>query len=182
MATQYLVQLALSGSLSARVLRSTADGTSQVVLDQEGRSAYTFTANRGTGLSLAMNAISLAAAATSADIDLTAMVDAETGLTIAFANIVAVILVCDNNDGTAQLVGSKGAANGWDAIATGWTLLASGLNSVGGGLPAMQLNNAAGLATWKWTVDGTHKTIKIVANTPQTATTVTGRLIVVGYQ
>jgi hypothetical protein len=135
--------------------------------------------NVGDGMRVAYQNISMAVATTGSDVDLTAFVDQLSGDTLNFSFIHLIMIVNDTSDVTALLSLSDGATNGWTAPGASWFREAYGLDADGGFLPGYAYNPNTH-TSFDWATSGSNKTIQIVSNTPTTATTLTGRLIVIG--
>lgn len=172
--------LALQVGLGLDVVSTTASSNQPIPLSDDGQFSAAFGANRGALMKAGAQNISMAAGATGSDVDLTAFVCAETSATLNFSYVVAVILLNSTEDVSALLTLDAGGTNGWTGPGSGWFLKAYGRNTQGGGVPAYLCNPNTTVAN-RWATSGSLKTVNLVANTPDVATTLTGRLIVIGY-
>lgn len=175
-----LSNLLLGVNLTLTTKGTAADSASQIMLADDGAAAAFFRANLNATLKAGFQDVSMAAGATGSDVDLTAFADSAADQTLNFAYVVAVILINTTQDVSALMTLDAGGTNGWTGPGSGWFLKAFGRNSQGGGLPVYVFNPNTTVAN-RWATSGSLKTINLVANSPDVATTLTGRLIVIGY-
>jgi hypothetical protein len=108
-------------------------------------------------------------------------VDQLSGDTIAFAKIAAIIVTNNTQDPTALLWADAGGTNGWVAPYSGWRAFCYGLDAKGGNVPCPVVNMNTN-TSFDWDVsNGATDSINLNSNTPATATTLTGRLIIIGW-
>ena len=99
----------------------------------------------------------------------------------AFAKIAAIIVTNSTEDPTALLWADTGATNGWVAPYSGWRAFCYGLDAKGGNFPCPVVNMNTN-TSFDWdVVASTTDSINLNSNTPATATTLTGRLIIIGW-
>ena len=162
-------------------LPNSSDGAVPIPLDVQGRKFAKYIANFGTGLQVAVKSVSLGPGVTDSDQDLNSIADIVSGTNIGFSKIVAIIVVNTTEDPTALLYADAGATNGWTVPYSGWRCSAFGLNSKGESVPGIIFNHNTN-SSFQWPVtNGATDTINMNTNTPATATTITGRLIIIGY-
>lgn len=160
---------------------NSADGVTRVDLSDDGRTFGQVTINVGQGMTVAYQNISMAVNTTASDLQLDAFVDQLSGDTIPFAKIVAIIVVNSTDDPTALLWADAGATNGWTAPWSGWRAFCYGRAADGSFLPCPIYNGNTN-TSFDWDVaNGATDTINLNSNTPATATTLTGRLIIIGW-
>lgn len=176
-----VTDLSMNLGFLLKTLYSGGDQSQQVSLDGAGGSLARFTANVGTGLIAGAQDISMAVNTTGSDIDLTAFVDVITGQTLNFAKILMIMVINTTEDPTALLWADTGSASGWVAPFSGWRAFCYGRNSMGQCFPCPVVNHNTN-TSYDWdTANGATDMINLNSNTPATATTLTGRLIVIGY-
>lgn len=172
--------LSLSVSCNGTVKISTAEAGVNVYCTGDSRPVVSFPIQSADNLVWARNAISMAAGATGSDIDLNAVIDADTGISINFAYVLGVFVFNTTADQTAHLDAQKGGATAWDVPFTGWKAIGYGYDTSGRMLPGYVWNPNHS-ASYGWVVtNGATDTIRLIASTPATATTLTGQLIIVG--
>ena len=171
----------LTVSVGINAQPNSADTVNQVKLTDDGRIFGEVTINVANGMTVAYQNISMAVNTTGGDLQLDAFVDALSGDTIAFAKIAAIIVTNSTDDPTALIYADAGATNGWTAPYSGWRAFCYGRDASGGYLPCFIANfNTA--TSFDWDVaNGATDTINLNSNTPATATTLTGRLIIIGW-
>lgn len=178
-----LRDLEIGVNLYLTALPNTSDGAVPMPFDIQGRKFAKYVANVGTGLICGMQNISMAVATTGGDLDLSAFSDIVSNSNIAFANIVSFIVQNTTEDPTAHIYLDKGATNGLDLAAPAWTTWrcgAYGMNSKGENVPGVLFNHNTN-SSFQWPVASVGaRTVNLNSNTPATATTLTGRLIVIG--
>lgn len=171
----------LTVSVGINAQPNSADTVNQVKLTDDGRIFGEVTINVANGMTVAYQNISMAVNTTASDLQLDAFVDALSGDTIAFAKIAAIIVTNSTDDPTALLWADAGATNGWTVPWSGWRCIAYGRDASGGNIPGVLANfNTATSFDWDVT-NGATDTINLNSNTPATATTLTGRLIIIGW-
>lgn len=157
-----------------------ADQSGQIALGDDGALDAGWAADLGAGLKAGFQDISMAAGATGTDIDLTAFADSATDQTLNFSYVVFVGVLNTTQDVSALFTLDAGGTNGWTGPGSGWFCKAYGRNTRGHNLPAYQFNPNTTVAN-RWATTGSLKTVNLVANSPDVATTLTGRLVVIGY-
>lgn len=171
----------LSFTFGVNAQPNSADTVTQVKLTDDGRIFGEVTINVANGMTVAYQNISMAVNTTGGDLQLDAFVDALSGDTIAFAKIATIIVTNSTDDPTALLWADAGATNGWTAPYSGWRCIAYGRDAAGGNIPGV-LPNFNTHTSFDWdVVNGATDTINLNSNTPATATTLTGRLIIIGW-
>lgn len=171
----------LSFTFGVNAQPNSADTVTQVKLTDDGRIFGEVTINVANGMTVAYQNISMAVNTTGGDLQLDAFVDALSGDTIAFAKIATIIVTNSTDDPTALLWADAGATNGWTAPYSGWRCIAYGRDASGGNIPGV-LPNFNTHTSFDWdVVNGATDTINLNSNTPATATTLTGRLIIIGW-
>ena len=176
-----LRDLTMTLALDIAALPNSADGAVPVTMDSVKRRFASLTRAVADGLTVAYKNISLAANTTDGDLDLTAFVDQLSGDTIAFSKIAAIVVTNDTEDPTALLWADTGSATGWAAPYSGWRAFCYGLDAKGGNFPCPVVNMNTN-TSFDWdVVASTTDTINLNSNTPATATTLTGRLIIIGW-
>lgn len=160
---------------------NTSDGAVAVPLDIQGRRFAKYVANFGTGLVVGVQNISMAYNTTGGDINLASFADIISSTNIALTKLVAGVLVNTTPDPTALLSLAGGATNPLTSPWSSWRIQSFGLNSRGESLPGTMLNPNTN-SSYQWAVaSGGQRTVAVSSNTPATETTLTGRLIVIGY-
>jgi len=175
-----LRDMTMTFALDIAALPNAADGAVPVAMDSIKRRFSSLTRAVADGLTVAYRNISLAVNTTDSDLDLTAFVDQLSGDTIAFAKIFAVIVTNNTDDPTALLWADTGSATGWVAPYSGWRAFCYGLDSKGGNFPCPVINPNTN-TSFDWDTTSLLKLINLNSNTPATATTLTGRLIIIGW-
>lgn len=159
---------------------NSADGVTSVKLSDDGRNFGQVTINVAQGMTVAYQNISMAVNTTGSDLQLDAFVDQLSGDTIAFSKIDAIIVVNSTDDPTALLWADAGATNGWTIPYSGWRAFCFGRAADGSFMPC-PIYNPNTNTSFDWDVsNGATDTINLNSNTPATATTLTGRLIIIG--
>ena len=171
----------LSFTFGVNAQPNSADTITQVKLTDDGRQFGQVTINVAQGMTVAYQNISMAVNTTASDLQLDAFVDSLSGDTIAFSKIVAIIVTNSTDDPTALLWADAGATNGWTIPYTGWRAFCYGRQADGSYLPCPVYNGNTN-TSFDWDVaNGATDTINLNSNTPATATTLTGRLIIIGW-
>ena len=173
-----LSDLNIAFSMNLMAKPNSADGTVPIRLSMQDKAVFA-KAQRAIedGWRVAYQDVSMAAS-TAADVDLTAFVDQLSGDTLNFAFIHMIIAYSSTEDSTALLTWDAGTTNGFD-IPGAWLLICYGKDSDGDVLPSYIYNPNTN-TTYDWATSGSKKTINAVAANGVTATTITGRLIVIG--
>ena len=176
-----LRDLTMTLALDIAALPNSADGAVPVTMDSVKRRFASLTRAVADGLTVAYQPISMAVNTTGSDLQLDAFVDQLSGDTISFAKIAAIIVTNSTEDPTALLWADAGATNGWTIPYSGWRAFCYGLDAKGGNFlcPVVNMNTNT---SFDWDVsNGATDTINLNSNTPATATTLTGRLIIIGW-
>lgn len=167
--------LSMTGTSTADLSSGLSRATELITLGTDQFAALKLSLGAGTGEDQANqhwgDQITVAAGADE-DLDLTALSGLMPGTTVNFSRVVAVVMAILDPDGALALqVGPQGVTNGWqgwfsDVLAANWEEVKQGLYKP----------NTKG-ATPGWTVDATHKVLRL--HNPGAAD-VTCRIVILG--